>query len=230
MVPRETSAGVNPPLPDWLAPAEAGLARYAQILVGPGIERGLLGPREAPRIWDRHILNCAVVADPVAALIPQGSTVADIGSGAGLPGLVWALVRLDLKVVLIESLLRRATFLTECVHELGLADRVTVIRDRAESVAGGPTTPRPGQLDVVTARAVAPLGTLAAWGAPLLAPGGILLALKGESAVEEVERDRAQLTDLGLTDVQVVQVGHGVVEPPTTVVVARRGGQPVTAQ
>lgn len=211
-------------------PFEAGLAEYVEILVGPGIERGLLGPREATRIWDRHILNCAVVADPAVGLIPPGSTVADIGSGAGLPGLVWALVRPDVTTVLIESLLRRATFLTECVHALDLTDRVTVVRDRAESVAGSPTSPRPGRMDVVTARAVAPLGTLAAWGTPLLTPGGLLLALKGESAAEEVQRDHQQLTELGLVDVQVAQVGRGIVEPPTTVVMARRGSQPAAAQ
>lgn len=213
---------VTPPLPEWMLPFEAGLTRYAEILVGPGIERGLLGPREAPRIWDRHILNCAVVADPAVDLLPTGATVADIGSGAGLPGLVWALVRPDLTVVLIESLLRRATFLTECLHSLDLADRVTVVRDRAESVAGSPKSARPGQMDVVTARAVAPLGTLAVWGAPLLAPGGVLLALKGESAAEEIQRDRNQLSELGLTQVHIALVGHGVVDPPTTVVTARR--------
>ena len=217
-------SGVTPPLPEWMLPFEAGLTRYAEILVGPGIERGLLGPREAPRIWDRHILNCAVVADPAMDLLPSGATVADIGSGAGLPGLVWALVRPDLTVVLIESLLRRATFLTECLHSLDLTDRVTVVRDRAESVAGGPKSARPGQMDVVTARAVAPLGTLAVWGAPLMAPGGVLLALKGESAAEEIQRDRNQLSELGLTQVHIVLVGHGVVDPPTTVVAARRDG------
>lgn len=222
MVPRETSGGAVPPLPDWLASAEAGLSRYAQILVGPGIERGLLGPREAPRIWDRHILNCAVVADPAEGLVPEGAAIADIGSGAGLPGLVWALVRPDTHVVLIESLLRRATFLTECVHELQLSERVQVVRDRAESVVGGPKAPRTARMDVVTARAVAPLGTLARWGAPLLAPGGRLLALKGESAAEEVERDRDHLTEVGLMDIEVLQVGGGVVDPPTTVVSARK--------
>ena len=218
-------SGVTPPLPEWMLPFEAGLTRYAGLLVGPGIERGLLGPREAPRIWDRHILNCAVVADPAVDLLPSGATVADIGSGAGLPGLVWALVRPDLTVVLIESLLRRATFLTECLHNLDLTDRVTVVRDRAESVAGGPKSARPGQMDVVTARAVAPLGTLAAWGTPLLAPGGHLLALKGESAAEDVGRDSQDLAALGLIDVDVIQVGHGVVEPPTTVVTARKDGK-----
>ncbi len=196
-----------------------------EILVGPGIERGLLGPREAPRMWDRHILNCAVVADPQAGLIAPGAQVADIGSGAGLPGVVWALVRPDLQVVLIESLLRRVNFLTECVVELELTDRVQVVRDRAESVAGAQ-----GRMDVVTARAVAPLGTLAGWGAPLLAEDGRLVALKGESAAEEVERDRAELAELGLLEVSITQVGQGIVDPPTTVVVAHRTVAPPRAQ
>lgn len=226
MVPRETSGDPTPPtLPGWMQPAAPGLSRYVEILVGPGIERGLLGPREAPRMWDRHILNCAVVADPQAGLIAPGAQVADIGSGAGLPGVVWALVRPDLQVVLIESLLRRVNFLTECVVELELTDRVQVVRDRAESVAGAQ-----GRMDVVTARAVAPLGTLAGWGAPLLAEDGRLVALKGESAAEEVERDRAELAELGLLEVSITQVGQGIVDPPTTVVVAHRTVAPPRAQ
>ena len=232
MVSRETSGdGQNPlELPAWLKPATASLDRYVQILIGPGIERGLLGPREAPRIWDRHILNCAVVADPHLGLVPTGATVADIGSGAGLPGVVWALVRPDLTVVLIESLLRRATFLTECVQELGLGTRVHVVRDRAESITAGPQGGRPGSVDLVTARAVAPLGTLATWAATLLGPGGSLVALKGESAGDELDRDRAALTDIGFTDMQIRQVGQGVVDPATTVVVATLHGHRPTAQ
>lgn len=217
-------------MPGWLLPAEAGLARYAELLSGPGIERGLLGPREAPRIWDRHILNCAVVAHPDHGPIAHGSLVADIGSGAGLPGLVWALARPDVRVVLIESLLRRATFLTECLHELQLQNRVQVVRDRAESVTGPTRADRPGTMDVVTARAVAPLGTLAEWATPLLVPGGLLVALKGESAAEEVERDRDQVRAAGLTDVRVERFGQGEVDPATTVVIARRAGQPTAAQ
>jgi 16S rRNA (guanine527-N7)-methyltransferase len=212
MVSRETS------LPGWMEPASAGLTRYAEILAGPGLERGLMGPREAPRIWDRHILNCAVVADPTLDLVPHGASVADIGSGAGLPGLVWALARPDLSVVLIESLLRRATFLTECIHELDVADRVQVLRARAESAAG----PTEGTMTVVTSRAVAPVGTVAQWSAPLLAMGGQMVALKGESAQEEVQRDAEQISAAGLVDVRVTQVGQGVVTPPTTVVVATR--------
>ena len=200
-----------------MEPASAGLTRYAEILAGPGLERGLMGPREAPRIWDRHILNCAVVADPALDLVPQGASVADIGSGAGLPGVVWALVRPDLRVVLIESLLRRATFLTECIHALGLADRVQVLRARAED-AGSSS----GTMTIVTSRAVAPVGTLAQWSAPLLAMGGQMVALKGESAEEEVQRDAEQIAAAGLVDVRVTQVGEGVVAPLTTVVVATR--------
>lgn len=213
MVSRETSP---PDLPGWLQPARAGLTRYAELLVGPGTERGLLGPREGPRIWDRHILNCAVVADPSLGIIPQGCTVADIGSGAGLPGLVWALARPDIQVVLIESLLRRASFLTECVHELGLGERVQVLRARAEEAAE-----RKPAIDVATARAVAPLGKLAAWAAPLLKPTGSMVALKGTSATEELERDADELYRVGFTDPQVLVVGSDVVDPGTIVVIAR---------
>ena len=132
MVSRETSgsAGGPPDLPPWLEPARAALTEYADILVGPGIERGLLGPREADKVWDRHIINCAVVAEPDLDLIGTGARIADIGSGAGLPGLVWALTRPDVSVVLIESLLRRVTFLTECITALELTDRVQVFAPR----------------------------------------------------------------------------------------------------
>lgn len=219
MVSRETSGAPQAPpsLPQWLEPVRPGLVRYAEILAGPGTERGLMGPREADRLWDRHLLNCAVVADPEVDLVPSKAQVADIGSGAGLPGLVWALVRPDISVVLIESLLRRATFLTECVQELVLGDRVQVVRTRAEDVQD-----RSVGMDVVTARAVAPLATLAGWGVPLLKPGGKLVALKGESAPEEVDRDSQVLGELGLVDVQVRLVGHRDVQPATTVVVATR--------
>ena len=224
MVSRETAVPepLEPPgLPDWLEPAGATLTRYARLLVGPGTERGLLGPREAPRIWDRHILNCAVVADPGAGVIPGGARVADIGSGAGLPGIVWAIARADISVVLIESLLRRVTFLTECVHELDLTSRVQVVRARAEE-ARDRVGAAGGGLDVVTARAVAPLGTVARWSAPLIRPEGLLVALKGESAQEEIDRDAEELRASGLVDPRVLTLGQGAVEPPTTVVIARR--------
>ena len=184
--------------------------------MGPGIKRGLLGPREADKVWDRHIINCAVVAEPDLEVIGTGARIADIGSGAGLPGLVWALARPDVSVVLIESLLRRVTFLTECIAALELTDRVQVVRARAEETARSP-----GSFDIVTARAVAPLGNVARWAAPLLLPDGTLVAIKGESAQEEVTRDRQILEELGLTEPVVTQMGQGVVDPPTTVVMAR---------
>lgn len=191
------------------------LIEYAGLLAGPGVERGLIGPREVPRLWTRHLLNCAVAAD----LVPEGASVVDVGSGAGLPGLVWAIVRPDLTVSCVEPLLRRATFLDECVNRLGLAERVTVVRARAEEV------PRSGsglRGDVVTARAVAPLERLASWAMPLVAPGGQLLALKGRTAPEEVASARATLERLDVREVEIVECGVGIVDPPTTVVRAVR--------
>ncbi|HEX6328516.1 MAG TPA: 16S rRNA (guanine(527)-N(7))-methyltransferase RsmG, partial [Jiangellaceae bacterium] len=133
------------------------------MLAGPGIERGLLGPREVPRLWDRHLLNCAVIQDAVA----QGATVLDVGSGAGLPGVVLAVVRPDLAVTLVEPLLRRSVFLGEVVAELRLSN-VNVVRSRAEELHGKVIA------DVVTARAVAPLDRLARWTIPLVRTGGLL--------------------------------------------------------
>ena len=111
-----------------MAHAESTLLRYADLLAGPGIERGLMGPREGPRIWERHILNCSVVADPTASIIPEDASIVDIGSGAGLPGITWALTRPDVRVRLVEPTLRRSDFLLECVETLGLDSRVEVTR------------------------------------------------------------------------------------------------------
>ena len=215
MVSRETSGE----LPAWLNPAKKALERYQDILAGPGLERGLMGPREMPRLWDRHILNCAVVAEPELGLIPTGALVADVGSGAGLPGLVWAITRPDLRMILIEPLLRRATFLTEAVIDLGLSDRVTVLRARAEKVLAIPSWTG---VDIVTARAVAPMERLLGWTMPLLKPVGDLLALKGSSAQSEIDRATDAIGQFGITDISVLTCGTGVVEPPTTVVRARR--------
>lgn len=209
---------MDPVLPLWLEPARASLSGYADLLAGPGTERGLIGPREIPRLWDRHILNCAVVADPALGLIPSGSVVADVGSGAGLPGLVWALARPDISVILVEPLLRRATFLTEAVAHLGVADRVVVVRSRAEDLPGSPEW---GGADVVTARAVASMDKLVGWTLPLARRGGSLVALKGASAQEEVDAAAAVLAAAGVVEVEVRTVGEGVVDPLTTVVVAR---------
>ncbi|HHX85171.1 MAG TPA: 16S rRNA (guanine(527)-N(7))-methyltransferase RsmG [Actinomycetales bacterium] len=172
-----------------------GLAkRYVGWLAGAGLERGLMGPRERPRLWDRHVLNCAAAQ----AGIGHGETVVDIGSGAGLPGIPLALARPDLTVTLVEPLLRRVTFLEEVIADLGLG--VRVVRGRAEEKAVRADV---GGADVVTSRAVAPLERLAGWSAPLLREGGRMVALKGISAEEEVARDSAALARLGFTDARV---------------------------
>lgn len=177
--------------------------QYADLLATEGVVRGLIGPREVPRLWDRHILNSAVVIPRV----PEGSTVADVGTGAGLPGLVWAIARPDLRVTLIEPLLRRTTFLDEAVATLGL-DNVTVRRSRAEDVDE--------TYDVVTARAVAPLDKLGRWCLPLVRKGGVLLALKGRTAQDEVRTATATLHRLGATTIVVTTYGDD--DNPTTVV------------
>ena len=161
---------------DNLARAE----RYHDLLATTGTTRGFIGPRETPKLWDRHILNCAVLGEAIAA----GLTVADIGSGAGLPGIPLAIARPDLTIYLVEPLLKRSTFLTEVVHELGL-ENVTVIRGRAEEREVKAIL---GLVDVVTSRAVAPLGKLAGWSLPLVKPGGHMLAMKGASVYDELAR------------------------------------------
>ncbi len=184
-----------------------GLAcRYAELVAGAGVERGLVGPREVPRLWERHLLNCAVLAE----LIEHDSRVADVGSGAGLPGIVLALARPDLQLSLIEPLLRRATFLAEVVADLGLT-RVEVVRDRAELIVGG-------AFDVVTARAVAPLAKLLGWTLPLVRPGGSILALKGSSARAELEAARPVLQRWSVSEAEVRSLGIGVLDVPATVV------------
>ncbi|AXK36587.1 16S rRNA (guanine(527)-N(7))-methyltransferase RsmG [Streptomyces armeniacus] len=190
--------------------------RYGELLADTGVRRGLIGPREVPRLWERHLLNCGVLDE----LVPEGVTVCDVGSGAGLPGIPLALVRPDLRITLLEPLLRRTTFLQEVVEALGL-DHVTVVRGRAEEVLG--TLP---PVQVVTARAVAPLDRLAGWGVPLLRPYGEMLAIKGDTAVEELKGARAALHKLGVVKTSVVQVGAGVVDPLATIVRAEVGESP----
>lgn len=163
--------------------------RYADLLATDAVVRGLIGPREVPRIWDRHLVNCGLLA----TVLPQGATVADVGSGAGLPGVVVALARPDLSVTLIEPLLRRTTFLESVVAELGVST-VTVRRARADALHGQ------SRYDVVTARAVAPLDRLLGWCMPLVAPSGSLLAMKGESAEAEVHAAREVLDRLGCAE------------------------------
>ena len=187
---------------------------YVRLLATAGVERGLIGPREADRLWERHVLNSAAVAE----LIPVGTRVADIGSGAGLPGIPLAVARPDLTVVLIEPLLRRAEFLSEAVEMLGL-EAVTVARGRAEDAA---VKQQYGGQGAVTSRAVASLDTLTRWSVPLLADEGQMLALKGERADAEVSEHRKTMTALGVSGIQVVECGVSYLNPPTRVVVARR--------
>nr|WP_223290907.1 16S rRNA (guanine(527)-N(7))-methyltransferase RsmG [Streptomyces avicenniae] len=191
--------------------------RYADLLAEVGVRRGLIGPREVPRLWERHLLNCAVLSE----VVPEGVTVCDVGSGAGLPGIPLALVRSDLRISLLEPLLRRTTFLQEVVELLGLEDRVTVVRGRAEEVLSTFTP-----VHVVTARAVAPLDRLAGWGVPLLRPYGEMLALKGDTAEEELKGARAALAKLGAVRSSVLRVGAEVVDPPSTVVRVEVGESP----
>ncbi|MFD7412120.1 16S rRNA (guanine(527)-N(7))-methyltransferase RsmG [Kitasatospora purpeofusca] len=189
--------------------------RYTELLATEGVTRGLIGPREVPRLWDRHVLNCAVLAE----LLPAGTTLCDVGSGAGLPGIPVALARPDVSVTLLEPLLRRTTFLEEVVRELGL-ENVTVLRGRAEEMVGKVA------VEVVTARAVAPLERLAGWGLPLLKPYGQMLALKGDSAEQELSDSRAGLAKLGGVEWSVISVGDGTLETSTRVIQVKVGESP----
>ena len=188
--------------------------RYAELLADAGVERGLIGPREVDRIWDRHILNSAAVAE----LIEPDARVVDVGSGAGLPGVPLAIARPDLSVTLLEPMLRRTEFLKEAVRELGVA--ATVLRGRAEDQT---TRSAAGDADVVVSRAVADLEKLTRWCLPLLRPGGRMLALKGDRAEAEIAEHRVAMRRLGVVEVEVVRCGTSYLNPPTTVVSAVRG-------
>ena len=187
-----------------------GALAYARLLATTGVDHGLIGPREVPRLWERHILNCAVLKEVLA---PE-AVVGDIGSGAGLPGLAVAIARPDVDVHLIEPLARRTVWLEVAIAELGLTN-VTVHRGRAESLAGELTC------DVVTARAVARLSRLAEWAGPLLRPGGELIALKGSSAGQELEDDLPAIRKAGGVEPRIEVLGAGRLEVPTTIVRVR---------
>lgn len=185
--------------------------RYVAALASSGIERGLIGPREADRLWERHLLNCAVVSE----LLPRGSSVVDAGSGAGLPGVPIAIARLDVTVELIEPLLRRTTWLSDTVLDLGMAAQVTVTRGKVAAIG-------PRSVDAVTARAVAPLERLVPMCLPLVRPGGALLALKGSRVHQEISGVHSRLASWGAESVDVTRCGGGVLAEEATVVVVRR--------
>jgi 16S rRNA (guanine527-N7)-methyltransferase len=180
--------------------------RFAGLLATRGLEQGLIGPREVPRLWNRHLLNCAVVAELIDG---RRRTLVDIGSGAGLPGLVLAMVLPEVAVTLLEPMERRCRFLADCVTELELAN-VTVLRARAEDATV--------KADVATARAVAPLPRLVELAVGLVRPGGMVLAIKGRTAVQELTDAEPILRRIGARSAEVVQAGHGKVVPATTVV------------
>lgn len=191
-------------------PTEAERAeRYVELLATAGVERGLVGPRETGRLWERHVLNSAAVSE----LVPDGVGVVDVGSGAGLPGIPLALRRPDLRVTLLEPLLRRATFLSEVVDVLGLGDRVAVVRARAED--------HRATYEAVVSRALAPLPRLLGWCLPLVAPQGAVLALKGRSAADEVGEAAGEL-EQGRLVADVLTVRAYAAGEPTTVVRVHR--------
>ncbi|CAM4002056.1 16S rRNA (guanine(527)-N(7))-methyltransferase RsmG [Helcobacillus massiliensis] len=227
--------------------------RYARLLQTKGAEQGLIGPREVDRIWERHVLNCALMvraletpqgadgaaasdgsaassgsgtsaesADSAAALPEPVRTLADVGSGAGLPGLVLAIARPDIDITLIETMQRRCIWLEETLEDLAALDeedfvgtqlpQVTVVRARAEELHGEQ------EFDVVTARAVAALDKLAKWTLPLVRVGGRLVALKGQSAPQEIEKAQKTLQRLGGENARIELIRAEGIEVPTTVV------------
>lgn len=187
---------------------------YVELLAGAGVERGLLGPREVERLWDRHILNSVAVGE----LIDESARVADVGSGAGLPGIPLAIARPDLEVTLVEPMLRRTDFLNEAIAGLGIDAKV--IRGRAEDAVVRNALV---DVDVVVSRAVASLDKLTNWCLPLLRVGGTMLALKGDRAADEVDEWGAAMAALGASNIRVVRCGMSYSNPPVTVVSAARG-------
>ena len=179
---------------------------FAGMLATRGVEHGLIGPHEVPRLWDRHLLNCAVVAELIDS---RPATLVDIGSGAGLPGIVLAMMRPELIVILLEPMDRRCRFLTDCIAELGLSN-ASVLRARAQDAILS--------ADIATARAVAPLDRLAELAVRLVRPGGMVLAIKGQTAADELRKARPVLKRLGIRSAEVVRAGQGKVVPATTVV------------
>ena len=179
---------------------------FAQTLANDSDELGLLGPRELDKLWSRHILNSAVVAE----LVSPGDKVADVGSGAGLPGIPMAIARPDADFVLIEPMERRSSWMLEVVQDLGLKN-VRVLRSRAEDVTEQ-------DFDIVTARAVAALDKLLKMCVPLLKPGGALIALKGSKAAEEIANSKKLEKKLGISSFEILVCGEKFLAEPTSVV------------
>jgi 16S rRNA (guanine527-N7)-methyltransferase len=198
-------------------PATEAAARYVAMLAGDGVVRGLIGPREVPRLWERHVLNSAALAE----VVPHGARVVDVGSGAGLPGVPLGLARPDVTLTLVEPMARRVEFLQDVVTALGVPWRV--VRGRAEERS---VLRAVGPVDVVTARAVAPLPRLVGWCRGLLSPGSQLIALVGARAAAEVPGLVPELEAAGMRDVHTRAVGVELGAAATTVVVMTRGGAP----
>lgn len=188
------------------------LSAFATLLADEGEMRGLIGPREIPRLWSRHIVNSLAVRD----FVPEGSTVADIGSGAGFPGVVLAITRPDVRVALVDSMERRTQWLEYVRVNLGLTN-VVVVTNRAEALHGH------RHFDVVTARAVAPMDRLARWTLPLVRSGGRLVALKGQRAVEELTAARKVIRKEGGSHAKVHEVVSPLDGSVTRVVVVMKG-------
>jgi 16S rRNA (guanine527-N7)-methyltransferase len=224
-----SEVGATPPPAPGTAAAVFGNAlplaeRYVARLAGDGVTRGLIGPREVPRLWERHVLNSAAMAE----VVPEGARVVDVGSGAGLPGIPLGLARADLTITLVEPMARRVDFLDQVIAELEQAGTESVhrswrvIRGRAEDRA---VVGAVGPVDVVTARAVAPLPRLVGWCRGLLRPGTQLIALVGAKAVEELPGMMAELASAGMRGVQQRAVGAELGDAATTVVVMTRGSR-----
>ena len=193
-----------------LEPNFSKLDQFAQILIEDGVKLGLLGPREVDRIWDRHILNCAAISE----LITDGQSIIDIGSGAGLPGLVLAILNPQSKVTLIEPMQRRSDFLTNTVKKLDLKN-VSILKDRAENVSV--------QAQVVTSRAVAPLNKLLEWSLPLVFKNGKVLAIKGEKAQDELIQAKTDIPALKIMTATIKSCGRALDLNVTVVEVIKEG-------
>ncbi|MCK9875036.1 16S rRNA (guanine(527)-N(7))-methyltransferase RsmG [Frankia sp. Ag45/Mut15] len=197
--------------------------RYTELLATAGVERGLIGPRETDRLWQRHVLNCAVIAEAV----PADADVVDVGSGAGLPGIPLALARSDVRVELLEPMERRCLFLQEVIAALDLESQVSVRRGRAPDAGIGPDGRRFG---VVVARAVAPLERLGAILLPMLQPDGVMLAMRGSRILAELQDARGSLGAQGWHPVDVVVCGEGRVDEPSRVLRAVRAAELARAE